>query len=429
MILGNGHTSAIGWIDFSSEHREKVKTVIDLLASPGVVDELGIGTIRDSFSDTLFPGISTIQTRAKYFLTLPRIFRDYKQLRVNDRRRLALADYLKQQENRCMTFLNQNHKNDPQDGIIGASFAGKRGEVQRKPSSVYWNGLRVFGLIKTTLSLQEFVRKFANPTTPLHDLIQSTDEAKGDDPDAVENDGHSVNTPSYGENWQEQLTLHLSFDEATFLARQMETRVPESLLGQVLMDDNIRRTFVQLPDNWGFAEFCDACPFLDKLSSELRRTLFGARDFWQLLKGSHIRYNVLLQRQHGTDQKREEFGQQWTEWCEQMAHFPWERWDTQMIWELAQLHRRQIREFTKRFVRKWIEAIQNGTSDVAALDALVVQQETLNKKGRARLKPNAEERVKGWVGIDSLDYRYSQARSIIKDIHIGLTRQQERADA
>lgn len=90
MIHGNGHTSAIGWIDFSSEHREKVKTVMDLLASPGVVDELGIGMIRDSFSDTLFPGVSTIQTRAKYFLTLPRIFRDYKQLRPNDRRRLSL---------------------------------------------------------------------------------------------------------------------------------------------------------------------------------------------------------------------------------------------------------------------------------------------------------------------------------------------------
>jgi len=64
--------SAIGWVDFSSEHREKVKSVIDLLSTPGVVDELGIGVIRDSFSDSLFPGISTIQTRAKYFLTVPR---------------------------------------------------------------------------------------------------------------------------------------------------------------------------------------------------------------------------------------------------------------------------------------------------------------------------------------------------------------------
>jgi hypothetical protein len=59
--------SSLGWIDFSSEHREKVRTVLDLLATPGVLDELGIGVVLVSFADRIFPGISTIQTRAKYF--------------------------------------------------------------------------------------------------------------------------------------------------------------------------------------------------------------------------------------------------------------------------------------------------------------------------------------------------------------------------
>ena len=429
MGIWNGHTSAIGWIDFSSEHRERVRTVIDLLASPGVVDELGIGTIRDSFSDTLFPGISTIQTRAKYFITVPRILRDYKALRAVERRRLPLADYLKQQENLCMTCLTRNHRADPQDGIIGKSFAEKRGEVQRKPSSVYWNGLRTFGLVKTKLSLQEFVRTFADPDAALHDLIQGTDGEKGDDPDAVESDGPAVNTPAYAENWQELLTLHLSFEEATFLARQVETRVPESLLGQILMDDAIRTTFVELPQEWTFATFCDSSPFLDKLSAELLRTLVGARDFWQLLKGAHIRYNVLLQRRHGTEGKQNEFEELWRGWCDEIGRFPWERWNTQTLWDLASRHRRQVREFTKRFVSKWIEAVHADSSDVGALDALVTQQELLNKKGRARLKPNAEERVTGWVGIESLDYRFPQARTIIQDIHAGLTSNREGADA
>lgn len=425
----NGHTSAIGWIDFSSEHRERVKTVIDLLASPGVVDELGIGTIRDSFSDTLFPGISTIQTRAKYFLTLPRIFRDYRQLTPGERRRTSLAEYLTQQENRCMTCLNRNHKNDPRVGIIGASFAGKRGEVQRKPSSVYWNGLRTFGLVKTTLSLQEFVRTFANPEAALHDLVQGTDEAKGDDPDAVESTGPAVNAPPYPVDWQEALSLHLHFEEATFLARQIETRVPDSLLGQLLMDDATRTAFVELPKEYDFADFCESSPFLDKLNAELQRTLLGARDFWQLLKGAHIRYNVLLQRRYGTEERRVEFDGLWQTWCDQMSGFPWGRWDIQTLWDLASRHRRQVREFTKQFVRKWIEGVQADPSDVTALDGLVVQQELLNKKGRARLKPNADERVKGWVGIYALDYRYSQARTIIGDIHTGLTAQREGANA
>ena len=405
------------------EHHEKVDSAVDVLTIPGVVDELGIGLIRDSYSDTLFPGVSTVQTRAKYFLTLPRIFRDYEQLTVNERRRISLADYLTQQENLCMTCLNHNHINDPQEGIIGASYARKSGEVQRKPSSLYWNGLRTFGLIKTTLAIQEFVKSFANPDTLLLDLFHGTDETKGDASEPV------VSTPPYSEKWQEQLTLHLSFEEATFLARQIEKHAPESLLGHILMEDTIRAAFVELPDNWQFADFCNSSPFIEHLSNDLKRALFGARDFWQILKGAHIRYNVLLQRLHGTDEMRVEFEKKWTTWCEEMSRFPWDRWNTQLIWDLVNRHRRQLRDHTKRFVRNWIESVQSGTSDVTALDDLVTQQELLNKKSRARLKPNAVEQIKGWVGIESVDYRYSQVRTIIKDIHCGLTRQHEKADA
>ena len=46
----------IGWIDFSKEQRGKVLSVLKLLAEPGAVDEIGIGIIRDSFADILFPG-------------------------------------------------------------------------------------------------------------------------------------------------------------------------------------------------------------------------------------------------------------------------------------------------------------------------------------------------------------------------------------
>jgi hypothetical protein len=100
--------SALGWVDFSSEHREKVKSVIDLLSTPGVIDELGIGVIRDSFSDSLFPGISTIQTRAKYFLTVPRISKDYEKLPPNQRRRRKLVTYLNDHENLCMEAMVNN---------------------------------------------------------------------------------------------------------------------------------------------------------------------------------------------------------------------------------------------------------------------------------------------------------------------------------
>ena len=66
----------LGWIDFSKEDRQKAFDVINLLSEQGAVDELGIGVIRDAFANYFFPGTSTIQTRAKYFLIVPYMLRE-----------------------------------------------------------------------------------------------------------------------------------------------------------------------------------------------------------------------------------------------------------------------------------------------------------------------------------------------------------------
>ena len=52
----------IGWVDFSKTERDKVVSILRLLGTQTALDELGIGTVRDAFSDMFFPGISTLQT-------------------------------------------------------------------------------------------------------------------------------------------------------------------------------------------------------------------------------------------------------------------------------------------------------------------------------------------------------------------------------
>jgi len=420
MIHGNGLASAIGWVDFSSEHREKVKSVIDLLSTPGVIDELGIGVIRDSFSDSLFPGLSTIQTRAKYFITVPRLFKDYEKLPAHQRRKRKLADFLKDHENLCMEAMVANHADDPQNGIIGESFADKQGEVQRKPSSVYWTGIRQFGLIHTNLSLQAFNRKFANPDQPLHDLIQGSDKTMGDDPDAAEQANETINTTAYGDDWIESLTIHLSHEEASFLSRQIEARVPLSLLGQILLDADVRRQFLDLPFEWNFTTFADEAPFLEQFPKDLQRTIAAASDFWQLMYGAHIRYNCLIQGKRGTRQLKSEFESFWGEWKDSLTSFPWERWNTGYLWELTKLHHHRVKNYTIEFVEAWIAGVHDGSS-TESLDALVTRQERLNKKSRARLHPTADVSENEWVGINDLNYRLNVARNVVNDINTGLT--------
>jgi hypothetical protein len=319
-----------------------------------------------------------------------------------------------------MEVMVANHEDDPQVGIIGKSFAEKQGEVQRKPSSVYWTGIRQFGLIHTNLSIDAFCRKFANPDQPLHDLVLGTDKESGDDPDAAEQSNETINGPTYDDNWIESLTIHLSHDEASFLSRQIEARVPWSLLGQILLDSNVRRQFLKLPSDSNFKSFADEAPFLKGLPADLQRIIAAARDFWELMYGAHIRYNCLLQSRHGTNALLKDFQARWDEWRAGIERFPWGRWDTEALWKLTKLHHSRVQEYTMKFVESWIDGVHDDVP-IAGLDELVTRQERSNKKGRARLHSTADESIGKWVGIDDLNYRLNVARSIIYDIDTGLT--------
>lgn len=73
--LAQGMNSAIGWIDFDEAERDRAQRLMDLFREQDSRDELGLGAIRDSIADHLFPGTSTIQTRLRYVLFIPWVLR------------------------------------------------------------------------------------------------------------------------------------------------------------------------------------------------------------------------------------------------------------------------------------------------------------------------------------------------------------------
>lgn len=66
--------SSFTWLDSSEQQRNQMLDVINLFREKETRDELGIGTVRDAFADLFFPGTSTIQSRARYFLFIPWIY-------------------------------------------------------------------------------------------------------------------------------------------------------------------------------------------------------------------------------------------------------------------------------------------------------------------------------------------------------------------
>ena len=63
--------STFTWLDYSEQDRRKMLDVVSLFGESDTRDELGIGVVRDAFANLFFPGTSTLQTRARYFLFVP----------------------------------------------------------------------------------------------------------------------------------------------------------------------------------------------------------------------------------------------------------------------------------------------------------------------------------------------------------------------
>ena len=67
-------SSFIAWLDASREDQRRMREIVNLFTQSESRDELGIGQVRDAFSDLLFPGTSTLHTRARYLLFVPWCF-------------------------------------------------------------------------------------------------------------------------------------------------------------------------------------------------------------------------------------------------------------------------------------------------------------------------------------------------------------------
>jgi len=69
--------SFLSWIDHDPDARDRALRILSLFQERESRDELGIGSIRDAFADTLFPGTSTVQTHLKYMLFVRTMARSF----------------------------------------------------------------------------------------------------------------------------------------------------------------------------------------------------------------------------------------------------------------------------------------------------------------------------------------------------------------
>jgi hypothetical protein len=143
--------SLFAWVDFAEEDRRKMAEVIDLFREQDTRDEVGLEAIRDGLADLMFPGTSTIQTRARYFLFVPWIYRRHegKATTGTDVSKKARTDEIK--------LIDALVIGGERDGVIGIE---KRAQLQRLASSIYWAGLGVLRVRRFVGSQDQYHRSW-----------------------------------------------------------------------------------------------------------------------------------------------------------------------------------------------------------------------------------------------------------------------------
>lgn len=399
--------STFSWLDFSEHERRKALDVIDMFRERDTRDELGIGTVRDALSDVLFPGVSTIQTRARYFLFVPWLYR------ALERRRGAAADVERLARREEIRLVDALAAAGETEGVIGIEA---RARLKRLPSNVYWQGMAAWGLRTLSISQSEYHRFFATFAA-----------RAGRGRDSPEDDGDRDGTgrtvwhegmPDAPEDFPAVAVFSLRKQEAEYFRERMLARLPGKLLAY-LVDQSPAPSDCIFP--W---EHPQQAVFPERNRVELSH----AQRFSVVMNGATLLYNLLLSEASESDELIERYRGDLDEWAAhiEVARAELAKWDRPAFWRLVRSENPRVPVPTQAFINTWLDFVltaspARGLRDRVDARSLIANRERRLKGALSRLaNPNALRMWGGESAAYQLSYRWSQVQTIVNDIVRGL---------
>lgn len=401
--------SSFAWVDFSEEDRRRAEDVLQLFSERDTRDELGIGVIRDALADVLFPGTSTLHTRAAYFLLVPWTYRALADratsTNVAARARRAELDLIAPLQS-CA---------DPR-GVIG----GVAGEsLKRTAGSTYWAGLASWGIRRFHGSQDQYHRvfdKLHQPRTIRGELGADADDGtplrRGVEPWDQE-------LPPAPEGLPGTATFVLTRPQAEYLRdRIVHARPARTLLACLVQPGAPFEE--ESPFPWARP---DAAEWPERIRSEVGH----ARTFSELMHGAALLYNLMLAEAVGSEAWTGEYRERFGAWASlvEARRAVFDHWSRPALWQLVSAQGAVVDAKTQSFVNSWLD-LTLGTTPARIADRtdareLILAREEWLKRGRARLgNKGALARWGGSAGSAQLEFRWSRVRTVVADIQRGL---------
>lgn len=373
--------SQLGWVNFGRQEAEAVQALIGALTDSDARDELGLGTIRDGFSDLLFPGTSTVQTRLRYFVLLPGLFQ--KAAAKGEDAARALREVETQL---IKDFDDLRVKPDVDlNGLIGSEA---KGALKRMPSAVYWSGLGAW-----QIRLPEWRR-----ATPV-EVIEAMRRGKTC---WAEFSGKA------GDGFA------LSPDERVWVIEKIAALASEqggTLLGHLVQRG--KNNEHPVPDLRALPGAIDPGP---QIAEQLRQAL----DFSQLTYGARTLYNLML-AEHFDHERLDDYKKAFSDWCgEQITGPAHIQKRISVLIERGPSIGFRLNPLTEDFLDKWLKFAlgPKGRDEIEGARVLIKQREKsvkTEKRARLFMDPKAYE-WSGSSGAGRFDYRWGRVRQYLQDL-------------
>ena len=402
--------STLTWLDYSERDRGRVLDVIDLFRETSTVDELGLAGVRDSFSDLFFPGTSTIQTRACYYLLVPWTLLRLERLRVPSS---EAVDRARREEINLNTRLLAG---EDTQGVFG-SQAGNA--LKRLPSEVYWGGLGSWGIRTFSGHMRAYFRSLDGFYRRVKQFQNIPRDPEGRKAPPVNWHPHLPEPPSGF--FRGKITVELRREDAEYLRERIQTRHPESLLA--VLAGRAEATDLAHDQPWDLAH-------LAELSAVLRDQLHNAKLFAVCMHGAALLYNLMLSELQRHERRIEIYRGDLEEWAADAAALEsaLADWQLDEVWSLVQVKGRLPGYPMRVFVQSWVDNLKWRGPEAIVRDNstardMVRDREIRLKGNRARLTSVRHlELWGGRSGTGRMDYRWGVTGRILQDIFDGLAR-------
>ncbi|MGO7334454.1 DUF6361 family protein [Rhizobium leguminosarum] len=139
----------LGWVWLSQTERRAAEAALSEVQADGARDELGFGVVHFAYADRFFPGTSVLHTSVRYSLF---VCWAYLELLQRHRGVSFPSNVLADIEDRTGRKLMEHYGRGDGNGIIGGRVLRADRRPVTRPSRIYWNALKTWGLLATNFA-------------------------------------------------------------------------------------------------------------------------------------------------------------------------------------------------------------------------------------------------------------------------------------